>query len=68
MSKQSQAKAIQGYRTKPDTCTTCQHYRSKIEAHSYGQVESERRCGLGGFAVNKMGTCNMHAKLGEANG
>lgn len=68
MSKQSHAKAIQGYRVKPDTCATCIHYQSKIDHVMAYQVESEKRCGLGGFAVNKMGTCNMHAKLGEAHG
>lgn len=68
MSKQSEAKKQQGYRTKPDTCANCAHYTSKIEVHSYWQVESEKRCGLGGFAVNKTSVCNMYAKLGEANG
>ena len=66
MSKQSHAKAMQGYRTKPDTCATCAHYTSKIEVHSYCQMESERRCGLGGFAVNKTGTCNEHAPIEAA--
>ena len=68
MSKQSHVKAIQGYRTKPDTCSNCRHYQSKIEMIRYCQVESEKRCGLGGFAVNKTSVCNMYAKLGEANG
>ncbi len=69
MSKQSEAKKQQGYRTKPDTCSNCAHYASKIEVHSYWQVESEKRCGLGGFAVNKTGTCNEHATIKEnANG
>ena len=40
-----------------------------LSVHSYWQVESEKRCGLGGFAVNKTGTCNEHATIKEnANG
>ena len=69
MSKQSEAKKQQGNRTKPVTCSNCAHHTSKIEVHSYWQVESERRCGLGGFAVNKTGTCDEHAPIKEnANG
>lgn len=67
MSKQSEAKKQQGYRTKPDTCANCAHYTSKIEVNSYWEVESERRrCGLGGFAVNKTATCNEHAPIEAA--
>ncbi len=63
MSKQSEAKKQQGYRTKPDTCANCAHYTSKIEVHSDWQEESEKRCGLDGFAINKTGTCNEHALI-----
>lgn len=59
-------KEIQGYQQSPivHTCSNCAFFRSKmIEVkfviHSYMQ-EKHFRCGLGGFAVKKHGTCLKH--------
>lgn len=67
MSKQSDAKREQGYAPKvtPATCGNCRHYESTITEHQdYMLVitvtESNQRCGLGGFAVKKLGWCRMH--------
>ena len=71
MSKQSDAKAAQCYVAKitPMVCSNCKHYESKITEHEgvYGGIyhdESEKRCGIGGFAVKKMGTCSLHDYVG----
>lgn len=65
MSKQSEAKEAQGYVAKPvpSTCSNCKHYTSEITERigMWNKVyydESDRRCGLGGFAVKKQATCN----------
>jgi len=65
MSKQSEAKEKQGYVPKaiPQTCGNCAHFMSdKVEREGYfgGSYVDEKsmRCGIGGFAVKKMGTCN----------
>ncbi|RPE05535.1 hypothetical protein EGT74_24435 [Chitinophaga lutea] len=66
MSKQQKAKETQGYQAKPvmPFCINCQHFTSKVEqvksAWSVGTYtrESEVRCGIGGFAIKKQGTCN----------
>lgn len=66
MSKQSEAKANQGYVAKPvpKTCMNCQHYRSDLidrPPTRNGVIytdEKNLRCGIGGFAVKKMATCN----------
>lgn len=66
MSKQSEAKAAQGYIAKPvpKTCMNCQHYKVEVtqtksaySSYIYNK-ESNLRCRLGGFAVKKMATCN----------
>ena len=67
MSKQSEAKLAQGYEHKPvpKTCVNCAHYRSEISfvksAYSSQGIRQEKdiRCGLGGFAIKKMATCNQ---------
>lgn len=65
MSKQSEAKAKQGYVPKaiPQTCMHCAHFASEMKACAgyFGGAYTEERnlhCSLGGFAVKKMGTCN----------
>ena len=65
MSKQSKAKAEQGYQAKavPRVCATCAWYRSDVSelTTSYGArylVEKNRRCGVGGFKVRKKAVCN----------
>lgn len=67
MSKQSEAKAKQCYVPKvtPMVCSNCKHYESTITERKgmFGGIykdESEKRCGIGGFAVKKTGTCNLH--------
>ena len=70
MSKQSEAKLAQGYRKKPYTCSNCKHLQFEFVEKSYkrwdGTVESweeekSHRCSVGGFAVGKNSTCNIHA-------
>ncbi len=65
MSKQSEAKKQQGYRSRPDTCSSCRHYRSTQSLYvAFGgtyTLEKCLRCGIGGFAITKSGVCNEHA-------
>lgn len=70
MSKQSEAKLAQGYRTRPSTCSNCKHLQFDVIEKSYthwnGKVETwpqekKHRCAVGGFAVGKNSTCNIHA-------
>jgi hypothetical protein len=65
MSKQSEAKEKQGYVPKaiPQTCGNCGHFlstKAKCAGYFGGEYIDEKnlRCGVGGFAVKKMGTCN----------
>lgn len=64
MSKQSEAKRKQGYVPKaiPQTCMNCFHFKKDTEVRDgyCGEYKEDKnlRCGLGGFAVKKMGTCN----------
>jgi hypothetical protein len=69
MSKQSDAKIRQGYQATPvkKICSTCKHYESDMKiavflGYPYTE-EKEKRCGLGGFAVNKTATCNEYFAL-----
>lgn len=63
MSRQSEAKEKQGYMPKaiPQICSNCKHYKSETAEKSgfYGPwiKETNIRCGIGGFAVKKQGTC-----------
>lgn len=72
MSKQSEAKVAQGYIDKaiPQTCGTCVHMQLDLELPKWMQKqggsavwddkykqETNLRCGIGGFAIKKMGTC-----------
>ena len=66
MSKQSEAKYLQGYvdKAEPRVCMTCAQYRSvivKANRHGYGgySEEKNKHCGVGGFSVKKMGTCDL---------
>lgn len=72
MSKQSEAKIDQGYEQKPvpRTCANCQHFKSdnvlSYVGHFDGKEyfkESNLRCGIGGFAVKKMATCNDFSEI-----
>ena len=90
MSKQSDAKALQGYTTVPNLCGNCAHRRfdmklpawmqehnARLDAQVqkgqaltweryYGEgsaLESNQRCGLGGFAIKKTATCHQHEEI-----
>lgn len=70
MSKQSEARAAQGYMLKPRVCGGCKRYRSDMvlpiwAIEMYGpkaddkyKIEKNKRCGLGGFAVGKSACCS----------
>lgn len=74
MSKQSKAKEDQGYVPKaiPETCGACRScvpvmgevMRYKDDSFAIGGThlvseQVSQKCGIGGFAVKKMGTCSM---------
>lgn len=64
MSKISVLKEELGYNPKPDprVCKTCAHFKSDIVTkEAYGgkwTEEKNLRCGIGGFAVKKMASCD----------
>ena len=66
MSKQSEAKEVQGYIPKPvpRVCSTCAHFTCDETEHPAAftwsnpyKTQSNLRCGIGGFAVKKTATC-----------
>ncbi|HEX2600076.1 MAG TPA: hypothetical protein VHL05_14955 [Terriglobales bacterium] len=64
MSKQSEARVAQKYVPKcvPSVCSNCLHFTKEVTTHKnfYREtytVDRNLRCGIGGFAVKKMGTC-----------
>ena len=74
MSKQSEAKKAQGYVAKavPSVCMNCIHYKSEMvempaqwSFSSAYTLEKNKRCGLGGFAVSKQGTCDYFTGKAE---
>lgn len=68
MSKQSEAKLNQNYRLTPNTCGNCTYYKRDAVEKRYegwsGPIvwveEKNKRCGVGGFAVNKTATCDRY--------
>ena len=75
MSKQSEAKAAQGYGKKSASCGNCANYKSEITqvppppGWSKGYTEeTNRRCGIGGFAVGRNGHCTLWARAAQASG
>jgi hypothetical protein len=74
MSKESEAKQAQWYFDKaiPQTCGTCHFYQSTVTitrgaSGIISRFEMDKRCKLGGFAVNKKGTCKrFHQRNVEA--
>jgi hypothetical protein len=62
MSKQSDAKMVQGYQAKPTwpECSNCQHFTSEIVDMVTWTKETKLRCSLGDFKVAKCGTCKLH--------
>lgn len=73
MSKQSEAKAAQGYTTEKHNCGNCAclEFDMKVpnwmvKQGGYSEAflkrnahETNRRCGLGGFAIKKTATCQQ---------
>jgi hypothetical protein len=70
MSKQSEAKEKQGYVEKfvPTVCSNCAHYTFDRVQTQEGTTwrpegwfaDKNLRCGIGGFAVKKTGSCAEH--------
>ena len=66
MSKQSEAKAAQGYTKNPACCKTCQNFSSRLEEelNISGGIwwikESHKRCDIGGFAVQSSAYCSLY--------
>lgn len=75
MSKQSEAKQAQGYRTEQHNCGSCKHRLServlpawmRRENAEKGRtydierygIDGNRRCGIGGFSIAQTATCNQ---------
>ena len=65
MSKQEEAKKAQGYGKDSARCKTCKHFSSTSETLSTGWgvatwvKESNKRCGIGGFAVQSSAHCKL---------
>lgn len=63
MSKQQEAKTQQGYTTCIHTCENCGKFSSLHDRIKtpYGDYDREYslRCSVGGFKVNKRGTCSI---------
>ena len=63
------AKESQGYDPKPvlPTCGNCANFASDHVKSQWCDFVEERnmRCGIGHFAVKKMGTCNIHVFKAE---
>ena len=66
-SKTQEVKDAQGYIKKPQQCNNCKNYKSEMidmpadtwrEAY---QVEKNKRCGIGGFAVQSSASCKLYA-------
>ena len=68
MSKQTDAKAAQGYveEIDPDRCGNCAHFTSDKSTidNGYGPYTTEKklRCGVGGFKIKKNGGCKCHKR------
>jgi hypothetical protein len=82
MSKQSEAKEKQGYVEKfiPTVCSNCAHCQpvmgerlGYIDPNSWtkgthmAQTQVSQKCGIGGFAVKKMGSCAEHVFSEDAD-
>ena len=66
MSKQSEAKAAQGYRKEAACCKTCENFRSDFVPLNrwHGDPykdEKNKRCELGGFATQANAHCTLFA-------
>ena len=72
MSKIATAKIVQQYKEKAHlpVCGNCANYLSTIEeipsvisGRPPYTNETKRRCGIGGFAIKKMGTCSLFTEI-----
>ena len=66
MSKQSEAKKAQNYKTPNEVgmCHNCEHYASSLETTPWGgKKERHMRCTLGGFAVKKTASCDLQIDI-----
>lgn len=67
MSKQSEAKASQGYRDAPNCCQNCQNFTKDVVDKQYRAFsglqtwteDKNLRCSIGAFKVNKMSVCDL---------
>ncbi|MDW9227044.1 hypothetical protein C7S15_1611 [Burkholderia cepacia] len=70
MSKQSEAKAKQGWRKKPNMCADCAHFTSQKTEEKYSTwtwtKESFLRCSLGDFKTGKSNTCDRFSAKPDA--
>ena len=73
MSKQSDAKAAQGYTKKPACCGNCMNFKSEItrlpapyDWRNEQGIEKNLRCGIGGFATGRNGHCTLWARAAQA--
>ena len=63
MSKVSEAKAAQGYTRSPAKRSTCVNYRTDITVTEWGyEIEKNRRCAIGGFAVQASAICKLYER------
>ena len=70
MSKQSEAKIAQNYRKEPNRCGNCAHYKCETVTKTYNNgvytqswlEDTNKRCGIGGFAVSVNCVCDNWAK------
>jgi len=67
-----ETKDAQGYTKKPQQCNNCANYKSDMAEvpanHWRGMylTEKNKRCGLGGFAVQSSASCNLYKSKGRA--
>ena len=73
MSKQSKAKEGQGYRERDPSCRNCKEFKNEkmVMGHDDGGwdrtwlKETNMRCGIANFRVNRESWCKMHDRKEE---
>jgi len=67
MRKQSEAKEAQGYRKGAASCASCENFKKDVvplnrwAGDSYTE-DKNKRCGIGGFAVQSTGHCQLFSR------
>lgn len=56
-----ETKVFQGY-TKDRQCNKCANYKSEIVNMGRYEAEKNKRCGIGGFAVQSSASCDLFEK------